>query len=260
MFPIAAGAVAPSRPGGRPAFWAATGRSGGTSAAPYSSLNLAGYVADDPEHVAENRRRVARALGLDPDRLALMDSVHGAEVAFVGAPGVVPGVDALVTQEPDLAVMALGADCVPLALVGDDDRTVAAVHCGWRGLVVDVVGAAVGAMADHGSGIAHAVIGPAVCGTCYPVPPDRARLVAESGRGAVADAALVTCPDGQPGIDVRRGVVARLLGLGLPAESLTVVGGCTVEDPQLFSYRRDGRTGRQGIAVCRSGPGRIEAS
>jgi hypothetical protein len=260
MFPIAAGVVDPRSPGGRPASWAATGRSGGVSLAPYDSLNLAGYVGDAQASVDENRSRVARALGLAGDRLAVMDSVHGADVAVVRAPGVVPGVDGLVTQEPGLAIVALGADCVPIVLIGDDDRTVAVAHCGWRGLVADVLGAVIEVMADHGSGVDRVLLGPSVCGRCYPVPPERAQQVAEAWPGAVADAAVVACADGQPGIDVREGAVARLRDLGLAPASIIRVGGCTVEDPDLFSYRRDGVTGRQGVAVCRHGLARMAAS
>jgi hypothetical protein len=259
MFPIAAGVVDPRSPGGRPASWAATGRSGGVSLAPYDSLNLAGYVGDVGESVDANRSRVARVLGLAGDRLTVMDSVHGADVAVVSGAGVVPGVDGLVTQEPGLAIVALGADCVPIALVGDDARPVAVAHCGWRGLVADVLGAVVAVMADHGCGVHRVVLGSAVCGLCYPVPPERARQVAEAWPGAVADAAVVTCADGQPGIDVRRGAAARLRARGVPGEAITVAGGCTVEDPGLFSYRRDGVTGRQGVAVCRQGLARMDA-
>ncbi len=259
MFPIAAGVTGPRSPGGRPASWAATGRSGGTSPAPYASLNLAGYVGDSDAAVAENRRRLAGALGLPGERLVVMDSVHGADVAVVTAPGVVPGVDALLTQEPDLGIVALGADCVPIALIGDDDRTVAVAHCGWRGLVADVLGAVVAAMADHGSGVERVVLGPAVCGRCYPVPPGRAAEVAAAWPGPVSSAALVTCADGQPGIDVRAGAIARLAGLGVASRAITVTGGCTVEDPGLFSFRRDGVTGRQGVAACRHGLARMGA-
>ena len=259
MFPIAAGVIDPRSPGGRPASWAATGRSGGTSPAPYDSLNLAGYVGDDEAAVAENRRRLAGVLGLPGERLVVMDSVHGAEVAVVASPGVVPGVDALLTQEPDLAIVALGADCVPIVLIGDDDRTVAVAHCGWRGLVADVLGAVVGAMADHGSGVARAILGPAVCGRCYPVPPERAAEVADAWPGPVSQSALVTCADGQPGIDVRRGAAARLAALGVAPDAIAYAGGCTVEDPGLFSYRRDGVTGRQGVAACRHGLARMGA-
>ena len=249
MLPIAAGLVPPRNPGGRPSSWAATGRSGGVSQRPFDSLNLASHVGDDDEAVAANRALLAAALGSTGDRVAVMAAVHGAEVAAVAVPGVTSGVDGLVTQEPDLVIVAMGADCVPLALIGADGRTVGVAHCGWPGLTVGIVDALMDAFERLGSGIAAAVLGPAVCGTCYPVPPERAAEVAARCTPSVAKAALVTCPDGQPGIDVRRGVQARILELGVPPEAIRWAGGCTVEDPSLFSFRRDGVTGRQGIGV-----------
>jgi YfiH family protein len=250
MFPIAAGLVRPTSAGGRPSSWAATGRSGGVSRPPYDTLNLAGYVGDDDGAVASNRSTLARALGASDSRLAVMDAVHGADVAIVDEPGVVDGVDALVTQAPGLAIAALGADCVPVALIGDDGLTVGVAHCGWRGLVIDVVHSVVSAVRDHGCDISTVILGPAVCGTCYPVPPDRADEVVRRCSGPVSAAAVTRCADGQPGIDVRLGVRARLVELGLDPGVIMTAGGCTVEDPALFSFRRDGITGRQGIGVC----------
>lgn len=253
MIPIAAGVVAPRNHGGRPASWAATGRSGGVSGPPYDSLNLAGHVGDDPVAVAENLARVGSVLAPGTP-VAVMDAVHGADVAEVARPGLVPGVDGLVTDVPGLALVALGADCVPMALIGDDDRTVAVVHCGWRGLVGDVVGAVLDVLERRGCGVQQAVLGPSVCGSCYPVPPERAAQVVERCSPRVSSAAVVQCPDGQPGIDVAAGVVARLVERGVAADAVHRAGGCTVEDPALFSHRRDGVTGRQGVVVARMGP------
>jgi YfiH family protein len=253
MVSLAEGLVEPSAPGGRPARWAATGRSGGVSAEPYATLNLADYVGDDPAAVAENRARLAGALSLPATALAIMGAVHGADLAVVDGPGTVPGVDALLTQSSDLALVALGADCIPLAIIGADGRTVAAVHCGWRGFVADVVGVAVNAMRDHGTDVALVVLGPSACGSCYAVPADRAAEVRARTSPRVGAAALTLTTDGQPGIDLRLGVRARLAELGVEASIITDAGGCTIEDPSLFSYRRDDRTGRQGIAVCTVG-------
>jgi YfiH family protein len=243
---IDSGTVDPRSPGGRPSRWAATGRSGGISRPPFDTLNLAAHVGDDPDAVAENLARAAAAVGAAD--IAVIDAVHGAEVAVVDAPGAVHGVDAMVTRRAGLALVALGADCVPLALMGADDITVAVAHCGWQGLVADVVGAVVTAM---GGTVQRVILGPSVCGTCYPVPTERADRVRDSVSAEVGTAALVTCADGQPGIDVRRGVRARLRELGVDADAITTAGGCTLEDPRLYSYRRDGRTGRQGIVVVR---------
>lgn len=251
------GAIDPSAPGGRPVIWAATGRPGGVSDGDFRSLNLATHVGDDPRAVTENRERLRRWSGAST--LITLSAIHGSdvvvvddEVAAAARSGHDPVADAVVCDRDDIAVLALGADCLTMAVVGDDDRTVAAVHCGWRGLAGDVVGATVEVLASRGVRPAHIVLGPAVCGACYPVSPDRVDDLRRRAPDGVADASVVMCPDGQPGIDVRAGVTRRLQSLGLSASAITSIGRCTVEEPDLFSYRRDGRTGRQGIVVTRA--------
>lgn len=244
---LASGDLAPCTPGGRPVFWAATGRSGGDSGAPFDSLNLAVHLGDDPDRVAANRdllRRMAEA-----DGIAVLRAVHGAHVAVVGTPGDVEEADAVITDTAGLGVVALGADCLVLGIAGDDGRTVAVAHCGWRGLVGDVTGALLRVLGDRGVLPAHIVLGPSICGACYPVPADRVAEVREACSASVSSAALVRCPDGQPGIDVRAGVRARLQELGWGRVPVTDVDRCTAEDPALFSHRRDGRTGRQGLLL-----------
>lgn len=245
--PPYSGVIAASTPGGRPVNWAATGRLGGVSGPPYESLNLASHVGDDEDAVAANRDILTGLVGATG--VAVTGSVHGADIALASGPGEIHGIDAVITQTPGLAVAALAADCLVLGLVGDDEGTVAAVHCGWRGLVADVTGSAVAALRALGVGVQHVVLGPSVCGHCYPVPRERADDVRLSCSAAVADAALLTCRDGQPGIDVRRGVLARLAELGVA--SVTSVDACTAEQPDFFSHRRDGVTGRQGIVLVR---------
>lgn len=163
--------------------------------------------------------------------------------------GIRPGaeitaVDALVTRQPGIGLVALAADCVPVILVDPVAGVVGAVHSGWRGLVMDVVGAAVQRMAQAGArgGDIAAYLGPSICGACYPVPQERADEVA-----LVRPEAVTTAPDGQPALDLRLGLAVRLAELDVSSE---LVGGCPAEDPALYSHRRDGRTGRQGGAVA----------
>lgn len=234
--------------------WIFTSREGGSSAAPFGSLNLGSHVGDEPTAVASNRRAVGGALGLPPESLVFMRPDHGRGVAIIGGSGVaVPGidperelrdVDALVTAEPGAGLVALAADCVPCLLVDPEARVAAAVHSGWKGVVVDVVGAALEGMESLGasSSRVQAFLGPAICGDCYPVPPERAEQVA-----AIASAAVGTAPDGQPSLDLRKGLAQRLSQAGAHVE---LVGPCTAESELLFSHRRDQRTGRQSGAIA----------
>ncbi|WP_433325000.1 peptidoglycan editing factor PgeF [Spirillospora sp. CA-294931] len=217
-----------------------TGRAGGVSAAPYEQLNLGGAVGDDAAAVLANRRRVAAALGVAPGRTVWMRQVHGADVAHVTAPGEpLPDVDAIVTTEPGVALAVLVADCAPVLLADPVAGVVGAAHSGRPGTAAGVVPALVKAMIGHGADPARisAAIGPAACGACYEVPAAMRDEVA-----AVVPAAHSTTRQGTPGLDIRAGIAAQLAAEGVT--SVHQDPRCTLETPSLFSYRRDGRTGR----------------
>lgn len=219
-----------------------TGRPGGVSTAPYDSLNLGGAVGDDPAAVTANRRRAAAALGVDPARTVWMRQVHGADVAFVTAPadaGDHGPVDAIVTTVPGLALAVLVADCAPVLLADPAAGVAGAAHSGRPGTAAGVVPALVKAMCERGADPARirAAIGPAACGGCYEVPAEMRDEVA-----AVVPAAHATTAKGTPGLDIRAGIAAQLAASGV--DDVRVDPRCTIETPGLFSYRRDGRTGR----------------
>jgi len=231
-----------------------TGRGGGVSTAPYDTLNLGRGVGDDPAAVVANRRRAARACGLGAERLTWMRQVHGAAVRYAtAAPGpgeqprdapgpaepAVPEADATYTDVAGLALGVLAADCAPVLLADPRARIVGAAHAGREGMAAGVVTELLTAMSAAGADPArvHAVIGPHICGGCYEVPEQmRARIA-----GTVPEAGCVTRA-GTPGIDVGAGIGAQLARAGVQA--VTRDPRCTAETPGLYSYRRDGRTGR----------------
>lgn len=223
--------------------------SDGSSRSPFQWSNLGSHVGDDPAAVTANRDALAGTLGVPSAAMAFMHPDHGRGVAtMVAGTGTAPGaevrdVDAMVTDRPGVALVALAADCVPILIVDPQAAVIAAVHSGWRGAALDVVAAAVTGMqrlgAEPGRLVAH--LGPAICGSCYPVPAVRVEQVA-----AVCPAAATRSRDGQPALDLRAGLAARLEQLGART---VLVGGCTAEDSQCYSHRRDGLTGRQGAAI-----------
>lgn len=245
MFAIASGALGQNPDGSSTALWAATGRAGGSSIGAYRSLNLAEYVGDDAGAVAENRRRTAGLVGLESSDVAVMGATHGAAVGVVSAGGTVPGVDALVTDSQGVALLALAADCVPLVLADPRAGVIAAVHCGWRGLGAGVVGAAVATMRELGAVAIEAVVGPAICARCYPVPAERTASLRQALPSQISDVACIE-RSGTSFIDVRAGASAQLAALGIAALHVDV---CTNESTDLFSYRRDTVTGRQGMII-----------
>lgn len=222
-----------------PVRWAFTDRSGGASASPFDSLNLGGRVGDDPSVVSDNRAAVANALGLQRDRLLFMRQCHGADVVVADGQwgeGEPPAADGLVTTQEGLGLAALVADCTPVLLADPDRRVVAAVHAGRPGMVQRVVDVAVARMRELGARDIRAVVGPSVCGRCYEVPAEMRDAAA-----AVSPESATVSWTGTPAIDVAAGVVAQLCENDVAVQR---VDGCAREDDRLFSYRRDGTTGR----------------
>lgn len=221
--------------------WAFTDRHGGTSLAPYDTLNLGDHVGDAPGTVAANRLRVAARLDLSPGSVHYMNQMHGDGVARVDGPGArLPddSVDALVTTASGTALAVLVADCVPVLMADPGAGVVAAVHAGRPGLRNGVVLRAVEAMVAAGAHPARttAWLGPSVCPACYEVPEAMRADVA-----AVAPASWATSRTGTPALDLRAGLAEALGGAGVTVER---VGPCTAQSPDLYSYRRDGTTGR----------------
>lgn len=228
----------PPTAAGLRARFAVTDRNGGVSAPPYGELNLGGHVGDSPAAVAENRRRVAASAGLEPGRLVLVNQVHGTGVVVADGPwdSVVPDADAVVTTRPRLAVGVLVADCTPVLLAAPQDGVVAVAHAGRKGMAGGVVHATLAAMRDLGARDITARVGPSICGRCYEVPLDLREEVA-----ATVPETRSMSGRGTPSLDVAAGVVAQLASHGVDVRWLH---GCTLESGDLYSYRRDGTTGR----------------
>lgn len=225
---------------------AVTGRAGGVSKPPYDTLNLGRSVGDDPAAVARNRVLLAEACGVEPSRITWMRQVHGAEVARVAGPvdGEYPECDAVFTAAPGLPLAVLTADCAPVLLADPDAGLVGAAHAGRAGMAAGVVPALIRAMTAAGADASRmrALIGPAVCGGCYDVPEElRARVSA-----AVPQAYCVT-RRGRPGLDITAGIAAQLAAAGV--QSVQRDGRCTAESRELYSHRRDRRTGRSAALI-----------
>jgi YfiH family protein len=218
-----------------------SGRAGGVSPPPYQELNLGLGVSDEPAAVQANRAALALACGLPPASLTFMRQVHGADVWYAGTGSAEPPepVDAMFTDEPGRALCVLVADCVPVLVADPVARLVGAAHAGREGLVAGVVPALVAAMTAAGARPARmrAVTGPAICGGCYEVPPEMRGSVS-----ATVPAARCDTFAGTAGLDIGAGVRAQLAGAGVG--SVTADGRCTRESDGLYSYRRDGLTGR----------------
>ncbi|WP_035798756.1 peptidoglycan editing factor PgeF [Kitasatospora mediocidica] len=221
--------------------YAVTDRHGGFSQAPFDARNLGGATEDSFEDVLRNRELTARELGLAPDRVVWMRQVHSATVARVSRPwgADAPALDAVLTSEPGLALAALAADCASVLLGDPVARLVGAAHSGRVGTLTGVVPHLVAAMSEAGADPARmtALVGPMACGHCYEVPE---AMRAEAS--ATLPALWSTTRQGTPALDIRAAITAQLTTAGIG--EIRHDPRCTIEDPELFSHRRDQRTGR----------------
>lgn len=223
--------------------WGFTGRGEHSRGHPYGGFNLGDHVGDDAERVATHRAQLAEAVGVERDHLIFMHQCHGAEVTVVDQPwrGSVPPADGVVTTRTDLALAVLVADCTPVLLLDRTVGIVGAVHAGRPGMTGRIVGRAVAVMREHGGDHLEAAVGPSVCGRCYEVPE---AMRAESAR--VSPVSATVSWQGTPAIDVAAGVVDQLQAEGV---AVHWVPGCCRESEELYSYRRDGQTGRYAGVV-----------
>jgi YfiH family protein len=238
----------PAPPGVQAAF---TLRGGGTSAAPYDSLNVAAHVADDAAAVSENRRRVRAALLL-PSEPVWLHQVHGALVLDLNAasPGEAQGAtaDAVITRRAGQVCVVQVADCLPVLLAAKDGSAVAAAHAGWRGLAAGVLEAVVTGLAVAPQRL-MAWLGPAIGPRHFEVGEEVRRAFVARATGAAA--AFSANVRGRWQCDLPALARQQLAALGVSA----VYGGgeCTYADAaRFFSFRRDGRCGRMAALVWRS--------
>lgn len=223
-----------------------TTRAGGVSKPPFDTFNLGDHVGDDPGAVAENRTRLATAVGLRAGRVVWMNQVHSDRVEVVDGPreAAVDETDALVTRTARLALAVVTADCVPVLMADARAGVAAAVHAGRVGAARGVVTRTVEAMVELGAqpDDISALLGPAVSGHNYEVPAAMADEVEAALPGS-----RTTTAAGTPGLDLRAGIACQLKGLGVTA--IDIDPRCTVADPTLFSHRRDAPTGRLASLV-----------
>lgn len=240
--------------------WMST-RDGGVSASPFDGLNISRAVGDDPDAVAENRRRFEAALGAP---IVWLHLVHGARVVRIGRADLgrspLTQADAAWTDEAGVACAVTAADCLPLLLSVDDGCAVAAAHAGWRGLAAGVVEHTVQALCE-GAGVGpdrlRVWLGPCIGPRAFEVGEDVWRAFERDGPSRARHFRPVPPKGGIPKwtADLQGLAIDRLQALGLQADrQVSRHHACTAEDASaFFSFRRDGRTGRMVAAIARTG-------
>jgi YfiH family protein len=221
-----------------------TGRDGGVSDAPYGSLNLGTHVDDDPTFVAENRRRVAVALGLDAAGLVTSSQVHGAHVNDVDEWHGEPLVgDAMVSTRDDVALCVLVADCLPLLFVDPAGPRFAVAHAGWRGLAAGVIAATLTRFENPGA--VRVVIGPHISPHGYQVGPEVAQHFGD------VDGAVLEDVEDRSRLDLTAIALHQLDRGGVDVSGVALCALATDGGSIFFSDRAQRPCGRFGLVARR---------
>ena len=117
-----------------------TNRWGGVSKSLYNTLNLALHVEDKEENVLKNRKLLTKELGIEAENVAWMNQVHSDKITTTAKGGEVLKTDGLITTQPELALMVLVADCIPILSYDPKQKIIAVAHAGRDGSFLNIAG------------------------------------------------------------------------------------------------------------------------
>ena len=215
-----------------------TDRHGGVSTPPYDSLNLAFHVGDDQTSVIKNRTILQSTLNLQ--NIVWMEQIHGNNVQtiFSAQSEPIPACDAIITNQPNIALAVMVADCIPILMFDPKHKIIAAVHAGRNGTFLQIAPKTVKAMHKKFGCLPtdiQVIMGPSIHTCCYEIGDDLAAIVEKNfGKSYMNDLML----------DLQKLNCDQLIKAKVRKDNIKISGTCTCCNSNYFSYRREGITGR----------------
>ena len=240
-----------------------TTRHGGASVGNYASFNMSPFSGDNSVHLDKNHQILCRKLGIDPSKLIIPFQTHGTEIRIIDEAffrfsasektHYLHGVDALITQLPQVCIGVSTADCVPLIFFDTRKKVVAAAHAGWRGTCGRIAEETIHTMMEHFGCTSDDIIvsiGPSISVDAYNVGSELVEAFKEEG----FDTDSIFVRKGKTlHLDLWEANRQSLLTAGILPEHIEIVGICTcTEHERFFSARRLGiKSGRMlsGIII-----------
>ena len=238
-------------------------RSGGTSKAPFDSMNLGLHVGDEQNDVINNRKKLVSSLGIAFKDITIAGQTHSGNVAIISEKdrgkghachkNAVSNIDAMVTNQKNICITILVADCVPMLFFDPYRKVIGAAHAGWRGTLKFIAANTVNTMVKKFGSLPEDIIvgiGPSIGPCCYQVGPEVISQVKATFNPA---ASLIKNEfrDGTGYLDLWNLNLRQLLNEGILKKNIEIAGICTAHNQeQFFSYRGEkGETGRFGIGI-----------
>jgi YfiH family protein len=220
-------------------------RQGGVSLSPYDSLNLSDKSGDQEEFVSKNKKIVAKTSGFDPSRLILLDQMHQDRILLLGKPTPPRPApleyDALITNCPDTFLGILTADCLPIFVVDQEKKVIAAIHAGRQGTALRITAKALRKMeGEFGCLLKDLLIaiGPSIGPFCYEIDE---KVFQQEWKPFSSSGGT-----GKWMVDLARINIGQMKEEGIKEEQISRINLCThCHGDLFFSYRKEGRTGRQ---------------
>lgn len=238
-------------------------RLGGVSEGYLGSMNLSFHRGDNPEHVMENHRRFAAAVGYNHEKLVFSDQVHKTDIYKVtevdAGKGIIKEsdileIDGLMTNVPGIPLMTFYADCVPVLFYDPVKKVVAMNHSGWKGTVNKISKCMIERLnSEYGTDPKDLIcaIGPSICKSCYEVSSDVADMFKKAYSEEQINNIVFSKENGKYLLDLQRANFYNLVDFGVLPENIDVSGMCTCCNSEMFFSHRasNGLRGNLGAVI-----------
>jgi len=225
-------------------FCEVSNRYGGVSSLPYESLNLALHVGDNPINVLKNRSHLAQEYNFYIENLIYMEQTHSNNITVIDhtATNKIDNCDAVITNQSNIPLMVMVADCIPILMYDPIHQVIAAVHAGRNGTFKEIASKTIQKMhVAFGSKPKDikVALGPSIHRCCYQVGAEIAQITKQNfGEKYIHSLAQ------KQYLDLQSLNFDQLTKIGVEPNNIEVSPQCSCCDETYFSYRREGITGR----------------
>ncbi len=236
-------------------------RLGGVSQGDVGTMNLSFSRESSRQNVEENYRRLAKAIGYEPERLVCSRQTHTTNVRVVTEEdcgigfcrsGDYDNIDGLVTNVPGIPLMTFYADCVPLLLADPVHRAIGCAHSGWRGTAANMGKAALEVMKrEYGTEAKDVItaIGPSICQDCYEVSEDVIDQFREVYHRKIWPDLFYEKQNGKFQLNLWEACRQNFLMAGVLPEHISLPDLCTCCNPKFLFSHRASRGNRGNLAA-----------
>jgi len=219
-------------------------RDNGYSLKPFLQNNLAFHVNDNPDLVLKNHQNYANYLHYDINKLVYMEQVHGATIKIIDKEtdlSNTPKCDALITQEKDIPLMVMVADCIPILLFDPVQEVIAVVHAGRAGVFNNILINTIDEMKNKCKTNVKdllVILGPSIRECCYEVG-EEIKVEAQKLNFGYS----IKEKDGSYYLDLIRIIKQELQKINIKNKNIEISKYCTsCNNKTFFSYRADKNT------------------